>query len=162
MLIESLFYSGSSYINVYFSFVVDVFHLFQVCLLEMMTALCCSLSFALCCKAFIFYFAKQKEDTFVNMWQFYVFLLMILSPLSSQIKHSSLFSSLFRANIAQTKFTTTCPSSEWPITRRIGNSEKVNLWVIVDTFSFCCRRADSEHPNIESSLCLFSQLKVKT
>ena len=65
MLIEHLFYSSSSYINVYFSFIVDVFHLFQVSLLEIMTVFCCSLSFAVCYMKLIFYFAKQKEDTFV-------------------------------------------------------------------------------------------------
>lgn len=32
VLIEHLFYSSSSYINIYFSFIVDVFHLFEVSL----------------------------------------------------------------------------------------------------------------------------------
>lgn len=61
MLIEHSFYSSSSYINVYFSFIVDVFHLFQVSFLGMMTVLCHGLSFAVCYVKLKFYFAKQKR-----------------------------------------------------------------------------------------------------
>lgn len=65
VLIEHLFYSSSSYINVYFFLYCWCFHLFQVSLLKMMTILCCSLSFALCYVKLIFYFARQKEDAFL-------------------------------------------------------------------------------------------------
>lgn len=85
-----------------FSLYCWCFHLFEVSLLEMMTALCCSLSFAVCYVSLYFILLDEKKMHFFK----YVMVLCCSHGLisSTQLSRIVIFicnvSSLCRANIA--------------------------------------------------------------